>query len=528
MTSGYFALVLHAHLPFVRHPEHSFFLEEDWLYEAITETYIPLIQAFDAMERDRVPFRITMSISPPLVTMLQDPLLQSRSWTYLMRVRELVGKELFRTQDHGHLNYLAHHYREQIDAVIATWQKYDGNLIKAFAGFAERGFLDILTSAATHGYLPLMQVHPEAVWAQIKIAVDHFTETFGTPPKGIWLPECGYYPGLDQMLAKAGLRYFIADTHGILLARPRPRHGPYAPIFCSGSGVAAFGRDSESALQVWSRDYGYPGDPVYREFYRDIGFELDVDYIGPYIQPNGHRKNTGIKYHRVTGKTDLKELYDPYWAREKAAQHASNFMFNRERQIAHLASYMQEPPIVVSPYDAELFGHWWYEGPWWLEYVQRKSIYDQQVFGVTHLADYLKNYPTHQICWLAQSSWGDRGFNEFWLNKTNEWIYTHLHTAAEQMISLANSCIDAEGLERRALNQAARELLLAQSSDWAFIMRTGTMVEYAVRRTQSHLRRFSKLHNDISSKKIERAWLERIEFLDNIFPNINYELYRSR
>jgi 1,4-alpha-glucan branching enzyme len=200
-------------------------------------------------------------------------------------------------------------------------------------------------------------------------------------------------------------------------------------------------------------------------------------------------------------------------------------MFNRERQVEHLGRTMGRPPIVVSPYDAELFGHWWYEGPWWLDFVLRKSIFDQQVYRLTHLAEYLREHDQQQSSSPAQSSWGDRGFHEFWLNSTNEWIYPHLHKAAERMAALATDHQQANGVLRRALDQAARELLLAQSSDWAFIMRTGTMVDYAVRRTQTHLRRFLRIYSDIRAGTIDERWLAGIEQLDNIFPAIDYRVF---
>jgi len=245
--------------------------------------------------------------------------------------------------------------------------------------------------------------------------------------------------------------------------------------------------------------------------------------------PNGQRKNTGIKYHRITAKDDGqsdKALYDPYWAKEKAAEHAGNFMYNRGQQIQNLERLMHRPPIVVSPYDAELFGHWWYEGPWFIDFLFRKSWYDQQDYEMIHLSDYLKINQTQQICRPSQSSWGYKGFHEYWLNETNAWVYPHLHKAAERMIQLAERDPTDE-LEWKALNQAARELLLAQSSDWAFIMRTGTMVPYAVRRTRSHILRFNKLYEEILAGKIDAGWLEKIELVDNIFPNINYRVYRT-
>lgn len=526
MALGYLALVLHAHLPFVRHPESDYVLEEEWLYEAITETYIPLIKVFEGLKRDGIDFKITMTITPPLVSMLRDPLLQERYDAHLAKLEELAEREIEHNAHNGHIRYLAEHYSTEFNQARQVWERYNGDLVTAFKQFSDSGNLEIITCGATHGYLPLMRMYPEAVWAQIKVACEHYEENFGRPAKGIWLPECAYFEGLELVLREAGLRYFLTDGHGLLYSRPRARCGSYAPIYTE-CGVAAFGRDQESSQQVWSTQLGYPSDPVYREFYKDLGWEAEYEYIKPYIMPNGQRKNVGIKYHKITGRglsLADKQLYDPYWAREKAAEHAGNFMRNRERQIYHLHSIMQRPPIVLSPYDAELFGHWWYEGPWFIDFCVRKTWYDQKTYEMTHLADYLQKHPKQQVARPAQSSWGWKGFHEYWLNDTNSWIYPHLHQATERMIELARRQ-PADELEWRALNQAARELLLAQSSDWAFIMRTGTMVPYAVRRTRSHLMRFNKIYEDISTGKIDAGWLEKVEDLDNIFPNIDYRVY---
>lgn len=527
MALGYVALVLHAHLPFVRHPESDYVLEEEWLYEAITETYVPLLHVFEGLKRDGIDFKITMSMTPPLVSMLRDPLLQDRYDKHLALLQELLEKEIAHNEHHGHVKYLAEYYAKEFAEIRATWERYDRDLIKAFKQFLDSNNLEIITCGATHGYFPLMKTYPQAVWSQIKVACEHYEENFGRPPKGIWLPECAYYEGVDRMLADAGLRYFLTDGHGLLYARPRPRYGAYAPIFTE-SGVAVFGRDHESSQQVWSSKVGYPGDPVYREFYKDLGWEAEYDYIKPYIMPNGQRKNVGIKYHKITsrdGGLSEKALYDPYWAREKAAEHAGNFMYNREQQVEGLARIMNRPPIVVSPYDAELFGHWWYEGPQFVDFLLRKSYYDQNRFQMTHLADYLRGNPTQQVAIPSQSSWGYKGFHEYWLNETNAWIYPYLHKAAERMIEI--STIEAaDELTERALNQAARELLLAQSSDWAFIMRTGTMVPYAERRTKSHIQRFTKLYGDVKAETVDSGWLEKVELMDNIFPSIDYRVYR--
>jgi len=527
LAKGYLSLVLHAHLPYVRHPEDENFLEEKWLYEAITETYIPLIWVFENLIRDGIHFRVTVSLSPPLMAMLTDPLLQERYIKHLNKLRELAAREVSRTKkEQMEVHHCALMYQNMYETAYKTFHLYGYNLVEAFKRFQEIGVLEVITCAGTHGYLPLLGIQRETVRAQVNLAVDYYREHFGRPPEGMWLPECAYNPGDDEILKEAGIKYFFVDTHGLLFASPRPKYGIYAPVICP-SGTAAFGRDMESSKQVWSANEGYPGDYDYREFYRDIGYDLDYDYIKPYIHPDGIRTDTGMKYYRITGKTEFKQPYNPLYAREKAAIHAGNFMFNRERQIEFLARHMDRPPIVVSPYDAELFGHWWFEGPIWLEFLIRKIAYDQNIIELRTPGDYLREITHNQPSQPPMCSWGYKGYNEVWLEGSNDWIYRHLHNCAERMIDLANSFGNAQGIKRRALNQAAREIFLAQASDWAFIMKTGTMVDYAKRRTTDHVSRFIKLYRDIKNNRIDENWLRELEETDNIFPNMDYQLYKT-
>ncbi len=526
---GYVSLHLHAHLPFVRHPEYDDFLEEDWLYEAISETYLPLLKIFDRLTDENIPFRVSMTMSPPLVAMLRDELLMGRYARRLDALCELADKEVHRTRNDGTFHGLALHYQQEFRELRQLFNdRYRRDLVGAFRRLDEAGRVEILTCGATHGFLPLMQQYPEAVRAQIAVAATSHRRHFGKDPAGIWLPECGYYPGLDGFLAEQNIRYFFVDTHGITDATPRPRYGVYAPIY-TPNGPAAFARDPESSMQVWSAESGYPGDPDYREFYRDVGWDLDYDYVKPYVQPTGQRKNVGIKYYRITGKTAHKEPYDPGRARERTAAHAANFMYNRERQVEHLSSRMGGVrPIVVSPYDAELYGHWWYEGPMFIDYLVRKVAFDQRVFRLATPSDYLKENPEQQLATPPLCSWGAGGYAGVWLDGSNDWIYRHLHKAAERMIALARDYREPGPLERRALDQAARELLLAQSSDWAFIMKTGTMVDYAIRRTKEHVLRFTRLHDQLRSGRIDEGWLGHVEQKDNIFPEIDYRVYTPR
>ena len=526
MHKGYLCLILHGHLPYVRHPEHEDFLEEDWLYEAITETYIPLILIFEKLVEEKIDFRLTITLSPTLVSMLCDHLLQERYLRHINKLIELAHREIERNSWQPHFQSLAIMYLNQFCKARETFEKYNRNLTLAFKKFQDLGKIEIITSTATHGYLPLMEICRESVRAQVKVAVSHYQSIFGKKPKGIWLPECGYQPGQDEILKEAGLKYFFADSHGVLHGTPRPKYGVFAPVYCKGTGVACFGRDLESSKQVWSSIEGYPGDYNYREFYRDIGFDLEYDYIRPYIHPDGVRINTGIKYHRITGTTDHKEPYIPEWAREKAAEHAGNFMFNRQKQIECLCDFMHKKPIIVSPYDAELFGHWWYEGVMWLDFLIRKIVFDQDEIRLITASQYLEENPRNQVITPSLSSWGWKGYSEMWLQGANDWIYRHLHTASERMAELVKIFPNTDGLLKRALNQALRELLLAQSSDWAFIMGTGTHTSYAVRRTKEHLLRFTRLYEDTKSNSINQDWLAEIEYKDNIFPEIDYRVHQ--
>lgn len=527
MSKGYLMLVLHAHLPYVRHIDEQDRWEERWLFEAITETYVPLLDAFLKLANDRVPYSLVFSISPSLLSMLSDALLQTRYLNYLSNQLELAEKEVHRNRYDRTFSRLAFMYRERLQRIYHLYHEvYHDHLAGAFRELQDAGHLELTTCGATHGYFPLLGLQRQSVRSQVKTAVNLHRKFFGSAPRGIWLPECGYNPGDEQILKEEGLRYFFLDSHGILFAKPRPRYGVYAPVQCPG-GVAAFGREPESSRQVWSAQEGYPGDYDYREFYRDIGYDLDLDYVLPHIHPTGLRLDTGFKYYRITGKGDHKEPYNPENARQKAAMHAGNFMFNRERQIEWLAEHMDRKPVVVAPYDAELFGHWWFEGPQWIEFLLRKIAYDQNIFSTNTPTGYLAEYPVNQPVEPCLSSWGNEGYSDVWLCGANDWIYRHLHHAAARMSELADLYRQPTEEERRALNQAARELLLAQSSDWAFIMKTGTTVDYAVKRTKEHLLRFGELYQDLKNRSFRPDRISEMERADNIFPDIDYATYRA-
>ncbi len=458
MSFGSLALILHAHLPFVRHPEHEEFLEEDWLFEAITETYLPLIGMMWRLVRDEVPFQLTMTVTPTLCAMLQDQLLRDRYVRYLDRSIDLAAREMERNRDDESLRKLSEFYHANFSDCRFQFLECAGDLLGEFRKLRDEGCLEIIATAATHGLLPLLQPSPEAVRAQVLIGCDVYRAAFGADPAGFWLPECAYAPGLEMIMQEANLRWFVLDAHGLMFGEPRPRRGIYAPCY-SAAGPAAFARDRDSSRQVWSATEGYPGDPAYREFYRDIGFDLPLEYLRP-GSGNTARHFTGLKYHRITGRDGEKELYDPAAAAERRG--GARFSFSRGATSTDgRTPALDFDPIVVVPFDAELFGHWWFEGPRFLESFIRKAAHEHQDlrltskeaygrrdFQLTTPTAFLAGHLTQQTIAPAASSWGENGYLGVWLDSSNSWIYPHLHSAARRMTDLARThfldrqCVD--------------------------------------------------------------------------------------
>jgi 1,4-alpha-glucan branching enzyme len=541
---GHFALILHAHLPFVRHPEHEHFLEEDWLFEAITETYIPLLRMIQRLKDDFVPFKLTMSITPTLCAMLQDQLLRERYVRHLDLLIDLAAREQKRNRKHPQLRELAEFYiRLFSEARRLFVDEWNCDLLSVVRDLRETGALEIIASAATHGLLPIIQQQsPRAARAQVLIGRDAYVELFGGQPNGFWLPECGYAPGLESILQEANLRWFVVDAPGLLFGTPRPNRSIYAPCY-TPAGPAAFARDPEASRQVWSAHEGYPGDPAYREFYRDIGFDLPIEDLGSISR--GTRKFSSVKYHRITGPGNEKQLYDRTAAENAAAQHAIHFLEQCREHIREIGE-LGFDPIIVAPFDAELFGHWWFEGPIFMEQFIRHTA-NVPDFELTMPSEYLAAHPTQQIVQPAASTWGENGHLAVWLDPSNAWIYLQLQSATDRMTQLARQHIDTvvgqprklSGLPGaglageapvlqfadRVLKQLARELLLAQSSDWAFLMKSGTAREYATQRTIDHFARFNRLHDQFVTNNLDEEFLRDCERRDNIFPNVNWRYY---
>jgi len=512
---GYLAIVLHAHLPYVRKNEKNS-LEEDWLFQAILECYIPLLQSIESSKKENpLNTKLTISLSPTLLSMLDNKQIQE-TFPCWIKTRKAFLSDLPQKEKNASAFLM-----RNINDKFSYWQGCSGNLIEKFRALNKSGNLDILTCAATHGYLPILRENPETVKGQIHTAIRNHESFFETKPLGIWLPECAYYENLDEILFNSGIRYAILDGHGILNATPRPRYGVYAPI-CSKKGVAFFGRDSESTLPVWSAKDGFPGNKVYREFHKDLGWELPTFKL----QKKGisTKRPLGLKFFKITAENvplGKKEFYLENEAIKKAAEHAADYLLERSKQLKKLTVSNSFKPLLVAPFDAELFGHWWYEGPLFIEYILKNS--GKYLIKLVNLKEFLIQKPNLQICDPSPSSWGQGGFHNYWINDTNAWIVPEITRAGSTFVDLCSRKSE-DNSTTRLFNQAARELLLSESSDWSFILRAGTTTELAKERIERHLFRFWKLVEMIRNhSSIDLKFLEDIEEEDKIFPDINID-----
>jgi 1,4-alpha-glucan branching enzyme len=511
--SGDLALVLHAHLPYVRSGEAGS-LEEDWYFQALQECYLPLLTVLEAAAADRRQHpRLTLGLSPTLLSLLSDRELNARFLPWLVQRQHLLEQA---PDEHREA---AEHLAGQLQAIESQWLDHEGRVVPRFQRLQQLGVLDLITCGATHGYLPLLRQVPEAVRAQLINGVREHERQLGERPLGIWLPECAYFEGLDQQLLAAGLRYTVLDGHGLLHALPRPRYGVFSPI-CSPAGVAFFGRDGNATLPVWSAREGYPGDGAYREFHRDLGWDLPEEQLED--AGIGSRRPLGLKLHRVTAQgcpLEHKQPYDPATAASRVQEHAGAYLAGRAAELNGLVGSMEPVPLLVAPFDAELFGHWWFEGPQFLAALFRESR-DAGVRLVS-LREALQQRPSLQVCRPSPSSWGQGGYHDYWLNDSNAWVVPEWQRASRAMVRRVNQGV-ASPHQRDLLTQAGRELLLAQSSDWSFILRAGTTTELARERIQRHLDRFWRLMDAIDNgSELPDGWIRAVQREDHLFPALN-------
>ncbi|HSY35369.1 MAG TPA: 1,4-alpha-glucan branching protein domain-containing protein [Acidobacteriaceae bacterium] len=574
--AGFLSFTLHAHLPWVvNHGTWPHGIE--WLHEAAAETYLPLLRVLANLERDGIALNCSLNLSPILLEQLAHPIFKTDFPRYLER-KILAAREdesYFLSVSEDHYAELARFWQKYFTDTLNDFNALDGDIIKGFRHFNDAGLIEIITCCATHGYMPLLGTD-ESVRAQVRTAVSAHQRHIGKHPRGIWAPECGYRPagpwnypvtqqdgspiapafnriGVEQAISESGIDFFFVDTHlveesarttspyelrdgAIVRSTDEPMtHNDYRrlyqPYYVDGSHateelqhpVTVFPRDPTTGTQVWSGNFGYPGDSNYLDFHKKRW-------------PGGHR------YWSVTGSNvDMadKQPYDPARAAERTQAHASHFV-HLAWEALNAGMNDAVPPILSSPFDAELFGHWWFEGPRWLEAVAR-TLHDYPIgIHLTSGSQYLDRFPRAGFIKMHEGSWGAEGTNHVWMNADTSWTYAQIYPAE---LYVRDVCTAGtwkpdghanQPLAERIVKQLCRELLLLESSDWQFLITTGAARDYAELRFETHMDQFNELKSIYQHFEAnqpitpdQEARLAAIEQRDSIFPDIDPDFWAA-
>ncbi|MCL2192174.1 MAG: DUF1957 domain-containing protein [Treponema sp.] len=497
-------------------------VEESLFFEAISETYLPLLGVLDRLEGDRVPFRLGLSISPILGQMLGDDALMKKYAAHLDHQIAFGVQEIERLGCDNGKSMLARRYLDQaIDRRAAFTTRYEGSIINALNHYRRKEKIEILAAPATHAFLPFLCRYPESVQAQVEVGLSFYRYAMGVSPKGFWLPGLGWADDVDWFLKAYGFGFTIADSHGFVFGNPPPSRGSFFPV------------RTPQGLFVLSRDYNAVSDiekmrkeGPYRDNSRDVGHELPASQLAPFLARNGARCHTGYKYWQ-TSEGNIP--YDSTKARAAAEEHARAFLENSCGRLTDVAGLMREQPISLCAIDADTLGRNWYEGPHFLESLFRFASHYRDLQFVTP-SEYLCRQPVSafEVSSPEFSSCGNNGYAEAWLGSPGDWIYRHLNRACERMVELAERFSGDSWVRERALNQAARELLLAQSSDWAVMLNKQETSDLARPRIEGALRNFTMIYDAMSSNHISTEWLTDLENQRGVFQNINYRVFRRK
>jgi len=529
MSLGYFGLVLHGHIPWCK-KSGVWPAGEEWLMEAMNETYIPMLNILRELKEGGLKTAITINITPILAEQLADEYMKQRFSEYMENLISRAKNDVGRFENHPKKKVIAEYHLKNYEYVLETfYNNYYRDVLGSFKWLQDEGMIELITCGATHGLLPLFE-SDSGIFSQIQLAVDTHKKYFKQDPKGIWLPECAYRPkayrngvfreSIDYWLNNSGIEYFFVDSHGIIDAEMIQQKNEMGLRTSYGfelnTGVSVFGRNRAISRQVWDAKIGYPGNGFYREF---------------------HKKDheSGLYYHRITDKSlpqNDKEIYDLEKANKRADSDAFHFITLISNELKQTSELFIEKGIIVAPFDFELFGHWWLEGVEWLKRVV-ELINEEDVIKMITFSDYVSQYNTQfSIIRMEESSWGEGGDFRVWKNPVHGYIHAYINGSIKEFEEVLEKNPTPNDWENRILKQTARELLLMEGSDWPFLLYTEQAKEYANQRFHHHHQRFLKLiwaAKDFNDRnRISYQELEEIESIDSCFQDVNVEYFKKR
>jgi len=528
MTRGYFGLVLHGHIPWCK-KSGTWPAGEEWLLEAMNETYIPFLNILRELRENRIKTAITINITPILAEQLADEYMKHRFSEYMEDLISRAKKDIKRFENHPERKKISEFYLKNFEYVLDTfYHNYFRDTLGSFKWLQDEGMIELITCGATHGFLPLFE-SDSGIFSQIQLAVDTHKQYFQKEPKGIWLPECAYRPKkykdgklretIDYWLNNSKIEYFFVDSHGILDAEIIEQKNDIGLNINFGynleTGVSVFGRNKKTSQQVWDAKIGYPGSEYYREF---------------------HRKDheSGLYYWRITSKElgeGEKQLYNIEKEKKMVKSHANHFVSLISEELNQFSEKYGPKGIIISPYDFELYGHWWMEGIPWLKQIFELIQYHEDI-ELINISDYISKFKDYfSVIKMGESSWGEGGHFQVWKNPEHSWIWPYINGSIKEFENVLENIPNPNDWEERILKQIARELILMEGSDWPFLLYTKQAKEYANQRFHHHHQRFNKLiwaAKDFNDKnRLTLETLEEIKSIDSCFQDININYFKK-
>lgn len=523
------SLVLHLvlHQAYFRDINNSEADNNQILFNAISQVYLPLLNMFANLESDGINFKIGLTITPTLCTLLTDPVVQMSYIEWLDKLILLGEAEIKKHESNPELLELAKEYlrrckRNKRDFV----ETFNQDILSKFSYYAHKGNIELFATAATNCFLPHYIDLKEAIHAQVEAGLIAHKSFFNLAPEGFWLPNLGYTPGLEQILRSYGLNYSIIETHGLLFSSPPSKNGIFSPVRSENS-FAFFARDPFAENEITGPE-GYMQDPVYRNEGNDIGFDSDIEELAALLEKSQERVSTGYKYFAKNTSDTEGKYYDIAAAQEKISQDAKDFLEKKTALLEEAAKLSSDEAVsLVCAFDGSLFGEKWFEGIDWLESFFRQAN-KQESINIENCSDLAKNQFTLQYVQAYHSAASGFGYGEDLVDNSNEWMVRYVHKSTERMIDLAQRFTEDSGLKARALNLAAKEILLAQSSDWPSMLQNKNYPDIAKEAFSQNISSFATVFESLGSNNTSTEWLTNTEKAHQIFPWINYRIFSKK
>lgn len=528
MTRKKLVLVIEAHQGYLRNSsaEGSFSARNSILFSAITDTYIPMLNMFCRLEKDGIPFKIALVISPVLCSLLSDPYIHEQYISHLDSLIALGKSETERQKSAGCAEQAASCLAAIEQAKHDFTQTYGCNLLETVQRFVRKGCIELIPTAATYAYLPHYADFPEAVNAQIETGLYSQRQFFGDSGEGFWLPYMGWAKDLDRAIRSYGQNYALVDARALLFSKECPETGIFSPVRTRTS-LALFGCDPDTPRDI-AGENGFSSGEAYRSQNHDIGFELQTEEAEAFFGKGEARIQTGYKYWSNASDDRTPVPYCAEEARKQIIKDAIQFYESKLKKLDEAAEYMKEEnAVLVCAIPAELLGQTWHEGVEWLENVIRCAD-AKKGFDFELCRNLIENqFSLPKISPYPCSSNG-LGYGEDLLDSTNSWMMRYVRKATDRMIDLTGRFPSETSLKERLLNMAAKQVLLAQSGEWPMMIHDGKFPGHAEELFKEEILSFSKVFDSLASNTVSTEWLTLCEKRNALFPWLNYRIFSRK